>query len=71
MVPDDIVDYTVAEPGHTPAKGRYLATRRKDGFYFSEIKTSTGKIRKFVNPKHLHSVRDGIEQKLIDKAHQV
>ncbi len=63
--------YTVNEMGRMAARGVYLATRRKDGWLFTEIKARHGKIRKFVNPKNVTDDKGGYDIRLIDKASEV
>lgn len=67
----EFIDFTVAEPGYVPASGRYMGTRRKDGFVLAEIKGRTGKMRKFVNPIYLKNMRDDIDIRMIDRMRDV
>lgn len=64
---DDIVDFTVNEPGRGAMKGRYLATRKSDGFLYTELRGGPTKIRKFVDPKRVTNVRNEYEIKYIEK----
>lgn len=67
MTTANFVDYTVHEYGRSPMPGVYLATRRKDGFLYTEIKSPTSHTRKFVNPKDISNRRVDIQTRFIDK----
>jgi len=69
----DFFSYTVKEPGRQALTGRYLATRRSDGFWYSELRVNGGKTRKFVNPSHVTDDWEPApgEVVLIDKAHEL
>lgn len=47
------VNATVSEYGRAPYPAEYLATRKKDGKLFMEVRTGKSQYRKWVAPKHV------------------
>lgn len=64
------VNARVQEFGRSPFPAEYLATRRKDGKMYMEIRGGKSQFRKFVDPKYV-TLEGDVKEVLIDKVHEL
>lgn len=64
------VNATVSEYGRAPYPAEYLATRKKDGKLYMEVRTGKSQYRKWVAPKHV-TFKESISEVFVDKVSEL